>query len=52
MCDDLFFNNADVERVRKLKDLVIELNEVTIFFFFLLYFFVIVGIDTNKIMSQ
>ena len=27
MCDALFFNNADVERVRALKDLVIALNE-------------------------
>jgi CheY-like chemotaxis protein len=27
MCDALFYNNADVERVRALKNLVIELNE-------------------------
>ena len=27
MCDDLFYDNADVQRVRTLRDLVIELNE-------------------------
>ena len=27
MCDSLFFDNENVQRVRKLKDLVVELNE-------------------------